>query len=480
MLFRMLYDEKLAQASYFIGCQKSGEAIVIDPQRDVDRYLQLAEREEMRITGITETHIHADFLSGARELAERTGARLYLSDEGDEDWKYQWLDKKQGGGRYDYRLLKDGDAFSIGNIKFEALSTPGHTPEHISFLVTDQGGGVDEPMGIATGDFIFVGDMGRPDLLETAAGLAGVKEKSARTLYRSLQKFKGLPDYLQVWPGHGAGSACGKALGAVPQSTVGYEKRFNPTILTAEDEVNFIRAILYGQPEPPPYFARMKRENKEGPVLLGALPRPRNRGIDEVKSALVQNRAVLLDTRDWERYRKAHLKDSLYAPLDNSFPTVAGSYVTEDQEIFLVVEESRLKEAVIDLIRIGLDKVTAYLTPDQLEDYLEKSSEALSINSRPIIDLQDPAVLGNGLILDVRRADEFDAGHLEGAQNVAFTRLVPRLQEIPQDRHLFVHCRTDNRSAYAAAFLESRGFTVTHLQGGYADWLENGRRSEND
>jgi len=173
MLFRMLYDSKLAQACYFIGCQQTGDAIVIDPQRDVNRYLDLARKENMRISAITETHIHADFLSGARELAERTQAKLYLSDEGGPDWSYGWLDKKQGGGSYLHQLLKDGHTFKVGKIQFQAVFTPGHTPEHLSFLVTDLGGGASEPMGIASGDFVFVGDVGRPDLLETAAGQRG-------------------------------------------------------------------------------------------------------------------------------------------------------------------------------------------------------------------------------------------------------------------------------------------------------------------
>ena len=173
MLFRMIYDEKLAQGAYLIGCQRTGEAIVIDPERDVDRYIRLAQQEGLRITAVAETHIHADFLSGARELAERVGAKVYVSDEGDADWKYQWLDAKSGGGSYDHQLLRDGDRFSVGNIEFHVMHTPGHTPEHISFLVTDHGGGADEPMGIVTGDFLFVGDLGRPDLLETAAGQAG-------------------------------------------------------------------------------------------------------------------------------------------------------------------------------------------------------------------------------------------------------------------------------------------------------------------
>src|SRR5436190_7617447 len=240
MFFRMIYDDKLAQACYLIGCQRTGEAILIDPQRDIDRYQKVADAERLRITAVAETHIHADFLSGVREVAERTGAKIHVSDEGDADWKYRWLGKKSTGGSYPHQLLHHGDSFRVGNIVFTVLHTPGHTPEHICFMVTDTGGGANEPMGILTGDFVFVGDLGRPDLLETAAGIAGAKEASAHTLCESAAEFLKLPDYLQVWPAHGAGSACGKALGAVPQSTVGYEKRFNPSLRLAGSPGAFV------------------------------------------------------------------------------------------------------------------------------------------------------------------------------------------------------------------------------------------------
>ena len=222
MFMRMIYDEKLAQAAYLLGCQRTGEAIVIDPERDVDRYVDLAAENGLRIVATAETHIHADFLSGSRELAEQVNAKVYVSDEGDADWKYQWLDG------YEHQLLRDGDTFSVGNIDFQVMHTPGHTPEHIAFVVTDRGGGATEPIAIATGDFVFVGDLGRPDLLETAAGQAGAMEPSARRLYKTVGRLADIPDFVQVWPAHGAGSACGKALGAVPMSTVGYEKSLQP------------------------------------------------------------------------------------------------------------------------------------------------------------------------------------------------------------------------------------------------------------
>jgi hydroxyacylglutathione hydrolase len=467
----MLYDDKLAQASYLIGCQRSSEALVIDPERDVERYIDAAQREGMKITAIAETHIHADFLSGARELAERTGARLYLSDEGDANWKYRWLNKKQGGGDYNYRLLKDGNTFKVGNIEIKALHTPGHTPEHISFLVTDQGGGANAPMGLASGDFVFVGDVGRPDLLETAAGQVGAKEPAAQVLYQSLQRFKDLPEYLQVWPAHGSGSACGKALGAVPQSTVGYEKRFNAAIADATDEKKFVQAILSGQPEPPLYFARMKRENKEGPALLGKLPTPGRIDAETLKK-LVREKAVIVDTRAWQHFRESHVAGALWAPLNNYFPNVTGSYIDPAQPFYLIVEESKLREAVTALIRIGMDKVTGYATPETFEQYRAQGGAVTRTASLPITQLpgqQDPK---HTLLLDVRGKAEFEEGHVRGAKNLPYTHLAKRLAEVPRDRKVLVYCRTDNRSAIASALLQSQGYDVLHLSGGIVGWQQ--------
>ena len=243
MFFRRFYDDQLAQASYLVGCQATGQALVVDPNRHIEPYLRAAEAEGLRVTHVSETHIHADFVSGARELARRAGATLLLSDTGGADWRYRYA--AEDGAT----LLADGDRFLVGRVEVKALHTPGHTPEHLTFLVTDTTV-AGEPMGALTGDFIFVGDVGRPDLLERAARVAGTMETSARQLFQSLQRFAALPDYVQLWPGHGAGSACGKSLGAVPQSTLGYEKRFN-WAFAVEDEDEFVRAVLAGQPDPP-------------------------------------------------------------------------------------------------------------------------------------------------------------------------------------------------------------------------------------
>lgn len=474
MFFRMIYDEKLAQAAYLIGCQKTGEAIVIDPQRDIDQYLRVAEAEDLRITAATETHIHADFLSGVRQMAEETGCKVLLSDEGDKDWKYAWpTGKKSDGTSYDYQPLKDGDIFKIGNIAFKILHTPGHTPEHISFLVTDHGGGAAEPMGIASGDFVFVGDVGRPDLLETAAGVKGAQEASAKTLFQSIQRFKDLPDYLQLWPGHGSGSACGKALGAVPQSTVGYEKRFNSAVNFRDGEQGFIKEITTGQPSPPYYFGRMKVENKSGPAVLEGLPAPEAASVDAVLAALAKG-AVLLDARDFDAYAEGHLPGAIFAPFGKPFPTVAGSYVEADQQIYLLLEHNQVDSAVRDLIHVGLDNVAGYITPAALMAYAADGGRLETTGRKQIETLMSCPTSEPFLVLDVRRPDEFDEGHLAGTLNISHTRLIEHLDKLPKDRPLWVHCRTGVRSSYAVGFLQSRGYDAVQLDGGYVAWEEAG------
>ncbi len=471
MFMRMIYDEKLAQAAYLIGCQRSGEAIVIDPQRDVDRYINLAAQNDLQIIAAAETHIHADFVSGSRELAEQTNARVYLSDEGDEDWKYQWLDKKQAGGSYDHQLLKDGDVFHIGNIKIQAIHTPGHTPEHIVFLITDLGAGADEPIGMASGDFVFVGDLGRPDLLETAAGQAGAMEPSARRLFSTLAKLDQVPDFVQVWPAHGAGSACGKALGAVPTSTIGYEKRFNPAIRAAETEQGFIDFILSGQPEPPMYFATMKRVNKLGPAVLAELPRPPRMTIDQLRTVDPMQIAIV-DTRPWEAFRAGHVPRSICLPHTNSFNSDAGSYLAETEPIILIIDPTRLEETVRDLIRIGLDNIQGWVDASDLEqfdDASHKLTTTAEVSASEAITMLDSSTLA---ILDVRRATEFAEGHIPKAINIAHTRIVSRFNEIPSDHRLLVYCLRGGRSAGTCSLLQRHGYQVINLAGGVLAWQE--------
>jgi len=456
MFFRQITDSSLSQYAYLIGCQRTGEAIVIDPERDIDRYLRIATGEGLRIVAVTETHIHADFLSGCREFAHRCGVRAYLSDEGDADWKYAWA----GDEGIDVQLVLDKQRFSIGNIEFEVRHTPGHTPEHVGFLVTDHGGGAGEAMGFASGDFVFVGDLGRPDLLETAAGIEGAMKPSAKRLFSSVQDFLDYPDALQVWPGHGAGSACGKALGAVPMSTAGYEKRNSPAIRAArEGEDAFVEFILDGQPEPSPYFARMKHLNKVGPPVLGALPDPA--GLEAAQVAAVSasgaadGKTVILDCRtDRADYLAGNIAGSIFAPLISSFPTIAGSYVQPEDPIVLIVDVQWRTRAIIELIRIGLDRIVGWAPPAVLEEM-----DLVATRSIPFAEVAALQAEG-ATVLDVRRATEFAEGHLDGAINIAHTRLLPRIAEVPEGDPILVYCRTGERAASAQSVLARMGRSV--------------------
>lgn len=466
MLVRQVYDAKLAQYAYLIGCPATGEAAVIDPERDIDRYLALADSKNLRIVAAIDTHIHADYLSGLREFAER-GVTVYASDEGGPDWRYEWLI----GSRYDCVLLNDGDTFHVGNIEFRAVHTPGHTPEHLSYLIRDTGGGADEAIAIASGDFVFVGDVGRPDLLETAAGLHGTMESGARQLFHSLERFRGLPEYLQVWPAHGAGSACGKALGDIPLSTVGYELRNNASLAAAASERSFVDYILAGQPEPPPYFARMKRDNRAGPNVLGAVPQPRQLDLEDLHDLVGTTDAVILDTRERHDFFAGHLRGAILAELDYQFCTIAGSYIDENEALYLVVDEARVDEAVRALIRIGLDDVRGFMTPRTLSRFASaggplEHTEAIDMREMERRRNADDAVR----ILDVRGKAEFDSRHVPDALNIAHTRLRTRLEEVPRDAQLLVHCRSGGRSAAAVSLLARLGYHATQVDDRIDRW----------
>jgi hydroxyacylglutathione hydrolase len=462
MYFKQFFDDKLAQYAYMVGCQANGTAVVIDPMRDIDQYINAAAKENLTIVAAADTHIHADYISGLREFAER-GVKVYASDEGDKDWKYEWLINSD----YDYEFMKDGDEFKIGNITIKAWHTPGHTPEHLSFLITD-GAAANEPMGVATGDFIFVGDVGRPDLLESAAGLENVMEPSARTLYKSVKEFKKMPEYMQIWPGHGAGSACGKALGAIPESTVGYELRYNNSLKSATSEDSFVKFILEGQPEPPLYFARMKRDNKIGPAIIGGVPKTQRLTLKQLSNIVNKEGAVILDTRERNEYAAGHIPGSLLSPLNKQFNTVAGSYITEDEEIYLLVEEHKLDEAIRDLYRIGLDNIKGFITPRDLEMYKTQGGE---LDRLPLVTFKEVENLSDDeVVLDVRKASEYEEAHVDGAINIAHTRMLPRKDELSTDKKYLVHCQSGGRSAVAAALLKRAGYDVVLINDEFANY----------
>lgn len=470
MFLQRFYDEGLAQASYMVGCAKTGEALVVDPCRDIAPYLETARREGLRVTHVTETHIHADFVSGARELAAATGAQLFLSGEGGPEWQYAYA-AADGA-----TLLRDGDAIRVGNVRVEAMHTPGHTPEHLCFIVTDTAG-ADRPMGVFTGDFVFVGAVGRPDLLERAVRQSGTMEQGARQLFASLQRFKAvLPDWVQLWPGHGAGSACGKSLGAVPTTTLGYEKLFNPG-LAETDEAAFVAEVLAGQPEPPMYFAEMKRMNREGPRVLGALPRPVRRPDAEL-TTILRDGGTVVDTRPTAEFARRHAPGTLSVPLGKSFSTWAGSVVAYDRDFYLLAPEgaddARMAGAARDLALIGLDGVAGWFAASALDAALASGTAGTVPDVQP--DALEATLAGGAELVDVRNSSEFAAGHLPGAVNLPLGRLAERLDELPRDRPLVVHCQSGARAGVAVGLLAARGFgDVRHLAGDYVGWSRAGR-----
>ena len=470
MFMRQIFDPSLAHYSYLIGCQRTGESVVIDPQRDIDRYHQLAEENDLRITAVADTHIHADYLTGAREFAADPSVTLYLSAEGGEDWQYRWAE-----GLPNAQFVRGGDSFEVGKIELRVTATPGHTPEHVTFAVIDHGGGASTPIGIASGDFVFVGDVGRPDLLESAAGHAGAMEPAARQLYHSLRRFHDSPDEVQIWPAHGAGSACGKSLGAVPMSTAGYEKRYNPAIATAEagDEDAFVGFILAGQPEPPVYWARMKQQNRDGFPVLGGLPVLEKVSPARLGEIVGAHGTVVIDARaDRLAFMDKHLKGSIFAPSGNGFPTMAGSYVEPGEAIYLMVDrQQEVDELVRMLVRIGLDDVRGFLLADEVFG-LEDADLFRTIPHHPVREVASFAGGDGNVILDVRKASEYSEGHLDGALNIAHTRLAVRLDEIPDDKRLLVHCASGARASSAASFLQRKGREVIYFNGKFADALQ--------
>jgi hydroxyacylglutathione hydrolase len=462
MIFRRLYHDRLAQASYLIACEATRQAIVIDPLRDPTVYVEAAAFEDVRIEFVTETHVHADFLSGADALARRAGAALRLSGEGNAD------DARERLRRTGAQPLFDGDVLSVGRVRLDVRHTPGHTPEHVIFVVTDEATS-DFPVGIVCGDFLFAGDVGRPDLLERAVGIAGSMQRSAADLYRSLQSLRELPDYLQVWPGHGAGSACGKSLGAVPQSTLGYELRAN-WAFQIHDEHEFVRTVLADQPEPPAYFARMKQLN-----ALGVPPMPSASQADEsVLRDRVRRGALLVDTRPPEAFLALHLEGAISIPLGRSFLTWAGSVLDPSRELILLMPPDELHEAAMvtrDLALIGYDRVLGALPAIELDSFAPRGLE--SIPSTQVSRLTPRTV--DATVVDVRTAAEWSEGHIPGAVHVPLAQLTSQLSELRARQPIVTYCQSGARSTVAASVLRAAGIIdVSNAEGGFDEWSRIG------
>lgn len=460
MFFQHIFESSLAHSSYLIGCQAKGVAMVIDPKRDVDTYLAIAAKNNLKITHIAETHIHADYLSGTLELAELTGAQCYLSDEGGKDWQYE----------FPHIGLKDGDQIHLGNLIFKVLHTPGHTPESLSFVLIDTPATMD-PVMIFTGDFVFVGDVGRPDLLENAAGLIGTKEIGAQQMFKSLQHFLTLPDYIQVWPAHGAGSACGKALGAVPSSTVGYERIRNWALQYQNNESGFITELLEGQPEPPRYFAQMKKLNKIKRPLQTSVPQYPKLSTAEFNK-LYQAGTTIIDTRHKFDFAKGYLPGSINIQHNRTFNTWAGWILDYTKPFVLIMDENEKEEIARKLMRIGLDHVAGYITLETIPQL------GIPLEQQQLIGFQEMnAVLENPnvQILDVRNTAEFTAGHLPHATHLFVGTIEDNLDKIDRTKELYLHCQSGDRATIAASILAKNGIKdVKIYSASINDWMAKG------
>lgn len=473
MLFKRFYDDNLAQASYMIACERTREAVIVDPSTDVGRYTRAAGADRVRIAHVTETHIHADFVSGAAALAKAAGATLHLSVEGESDWGYT------DNARANSTALRDGSVIELGTLRLRALHTPGHTPEHVTFLVYDLERG-EEPVGALTGDFVFVGEVGRPDLLERAAGVSGNMEASARELYRSVRKFASLPDYLQIWPGHGAGSACGKSLGSMPQSTLGYEKLFS-WAFGKMSEGDFVARVLEDQPVPPRYFAQMKKLNRQGAIPQAAPPL-RFLALDEFES-LLKKRAAIVDTRSTEKFAVGHVPGTFNIPLGKSFLNWSGALVPLDADLYIVSDrdsEEAVTEILGELCKIGLTRVRGVFHSSIVHEWKTRHGQL------ELVRQIDPASLHsdgkNGVqIVDVRNPDEWSKGHLPSAHHIPLASLPDRLDELDKSAPIVLHCQGGGRSAIATSFLQSRGISnVSNLAGGYQAWVAEGLEVESE
>jgi hydroxyacylglutathione hydrolase len=461
MFFQHVYDKSLAQASYFIGCQKEGVAMVIDPKRDVDTYLEIAKQNNLKITHIAETHIHADFLSGSRELAALTDANLYLSDEGGEGWLYEFAHKG----------LKNGDVIKLGNLNVEVLHTPGHTPESISFLLTDMPAS-NKPVMLFTGDFVFVGDVGRPDLLEKAAGMRDTSKASAKEMYKSIKKFNALADYIQVWPGHGAGSACGKALGAVPSTTVGYEKVRNWALQYENNEPGFVRYLLEDQPEPPKYFAMMKKLNKVVRPLLTEVPALKKLSKEDFKAAMDKGIKVI-DTRLKTDFANGFIPGTINIQGNNAFATWMGWFLTYNEPFILIADPSKHDDLVRKLMRIGLDNIYGYV--ENVEVWTELGHELEKSNVISIDEFKDILKSNHTQTVDLRGAAEYKAGHIQGTENIFIGTLEENLDKIKKDQPVVILCQSGDRSTIGYSLLRKHGFkNVKNYLGSMNEWANAG------
>ncbi len=453
MFVKQFFIKGIAHSSYLLGANKV--CAIVDPSRDIDMYLEAAEEMGMKITHILETHLHADFISGHMELAEATGAKIYAP--------------LSGSCAFEHEALKEGDTFQIEDMKIDVIDTPGHTPEGMCYIVTDRGRG-EEPVAIFTGDTLFVGDVGRPDLFP------GMARELASRLYDSLhEKILKLPDFCEVYPAHGAGSLCGRAMGAKRTSTIGYEKRYNKALLI-ENREEFIISLTTDMPAAPDHFARCSDINRQGPATTSDLPVMMPMKPQEMKKFIETQDAIVLDCRCFEAFGGAHIPGAFSIDFGGNFATFAGWILPPDKPLLLVtLDEYQAYEALIWLRRVGLDTVLGYLEGGMFQWVTSglDTSHVQQISARKLYEL----TLGNMPIniVDVRAEKEFNAHHIEGSVNIAVQDLRTRYAELDTNLPTVTICGSGHRSSLGSSILKQRGFKeVLNVAGGMTGFTAAG------
>lgn len=453
MFLQRYYLECLSHASYMVADEKTKVAVVIDPRRDIDIYAEDARQHGFEIKHVILTHFHADFVAGHIELRDRVGARIYLG--------------ARAKAEFDFEPLGDGSVIEFGDVRLEAMETPGHTPEGITLLAFDKATDSKNPHAIFTGDTLFLGDVGRPDLF---ASIGVTAHELAEMLYDSLQnKLLKLPDETLVYPAHGAGSMCGKALSDEAVSTLGEQKLYNYALqpMTKED---FIKMVTADQPEAPAYFSYDATLNQQERPNLDESMQKSMKALDlNTVLSLQKSGAQIVDVREVADFAGAHFRDSMNIGIDGRFATWAGTLLIKDVPIIIVAEAHRVEESVMRLGRIGFHNVKGYLKDgmESLKDRADLVSKTQRISVAAIDELE-----GQTTILDIRNENEWEGGHIEGSINIPLNHLADRIAEVPESGHVIVHCQGGYRSMIAASLLEKKGRSnVFDLVGGYQAWV---------
>jgi glyoxylase-like metal-dependent hydrolase (beta-lactamase superfamily II)/rhodanese-related sulfurtransferase len=455
MILEQFYLNCLAHASYLIGDEETRTAAVVDPQRDVQRYLEAADKHGLQIRHVFLTHLHADFIAGHLELRDLTGAKIYLG--------------ARAQAEYAFTPMKDGDLLELGKVRLKALETPGHTSESISLLVYNLAQDAQNPCAVLTGDTLFIGDVGRPDL---RASLGWKPADLARLLYASLTtKLLGLPDNTLVYPAHGAGSLCGRNISRETVSTIGEQRRSNYALQPTSEET-FVKMITADQPEAPAYFTYDAVLNtKERPTLQNTLERVLKPLSLETVLTMQDAGSQIVDVREPDEFSTVHLACSINIGLGGQYATWAGTLLSRDKPIVLIANPGREQEAAMRLGRIGFDHIAGYLQ-DGVQA-LEACPERMPGTERiaPAALAEDLASANPPLLLDVRAPKECQAKRIAGSINIPLNHLEERLQELPRERRIVVHCAGGYRSSIAVSILQKHAFeNLAELAGGMAAW----------